>query len=91
MSMHDYSMLDSQLSNADSARTIFVGDLSFFCTEDDLRALFAPVGKILTARIRRGVTGDSLMHGFIAMDTPEAAERAIRTLDGFEFMGRNIR
>lgn len=82
---------DEQLSGLDSARTIFVGDLSYFCNEEDLFTLFAQFGNILTVRVRRGVTGESLMHGFIAMETTEAATMAIATLDGAEFMGRNIR
>ncbi len=84
-------LYEEQLSSLDSARTIFVGDLSYFCNEDDLFNLFSQFGKILTVRVRRGVTGESLMHGFIAMDTAEAAGLAITGLDGMEFMGRNIR
>lgn len=76
---------------ADASRTLFLGDLSYFCTEEDLCAVFAGYGPILTVRVRRGVTGESLMHGFIALDTPEAARQAILDLDGIEFMGRNMR
>ncbi len=76
---------------SDASRTLFIGDLSYFCSEEDLCTLFAPYGRILTVRVRRGVTGESLMHGFIALDTPEAAQRAIIDLDGVEFMGRNMR
>lgn len=82
---------DGQMSALDSSRTLFVGDLSFFCNEEDLFALFAPFGSILTVRVRRGITGESLMHGFIAMELPEAAKTAIGSIDGMEFMGRNIR
>lgn len=76
---------------SDASRTLFIGDLSYFCSEEDLCTLFAPYGRILTVRVRRGVTGESLMHGFIALDTAEAAQRAIVDLDGVEFMGRNMR
>lgn len=75
----------------DASRTLFLGDLSYFCNEEDLCALFSPYGAIMTVRVRRGVTGESLMHGFIAMSTPEAARWAIAEVDGLEFMGRNIR
>jgi RNA recognition motif-containing protein len=78
-------------NEADASRTLFIGDLSYFCTEEDICTLFLPFGQILTVRVRRGVTGESLMHGFIALDTPETALRAITNLDGVEFMGRNIR
>ena len=75
----------------DATRTIFVGDLSYFCTEEDLFNLFSPFGTILTVRVRRGLTGESLMHGFVAFDTPEATRMAIATIDGKEFMGRTIK
>lgn len=72
-------------------RTLFLGDLSYFCTEEDLCGLFRTHGPIMTVRVRRGGSGDSLMHGFVALDSPDMARRAIKDLDGAEFMGRNIR
>jgi RNA recognition motif-containing protein len=75
----------------DASRTLFIGDLSYFCTEEDLCRVFAPYGPILTVRVRRGVTGDSLMHGFVALNSSDAALRAIRDLDRIEFMGRSMR
>jgi RNA recognition motif-containing protein len=81
----------NKLSAIDSSRTLFVGDLSYFCTEENLFALFSTFGSILTVRIRRGISGESLMHGFVALESPEAANAALAALDGVEFMGRNIR
>lgn len=75
----------------DAARTLFVGDLSYFCTDQDLIGLFTPFGPVIKAHVRRGVTGDSLMHGFVAVESPESAQIAIQRLNGYEFMGRNIR
>eukprot|EP00599_Poterioochromonas_sp_BG-1_P007876 CAMPEP_0173150006 /NCGR_PEP_ID=MMETSP1105-20130129/10683_1 /TAXON_ID=2985 /ORGANISM="Ochromonas sp., Strain BG-1" /LENGTH=559 /DNA_ID=CAMNT_0014065019 /DNA_START=360 /DNA_END=2039 /DNA_ORIENTATION=+ len=75
----------------DTSKTLFVGDLSYFCTEEDLLSIFSGYGPILTVRVRRGITGDSLMHGFVALASAESAQRAIRDLDGLEFMGRNMR
>lgn len=73
------------------SRTLFLGDLSFFCSEDDLCALFQRYGPITAVRVRRGVTGESLLHGFIAFQSSEATYLAVRDLDGKEFMGRNMR
>jgi RNA recognition motif-containing protein len=75
----------------EASRTLFIGDLSYFCTEDDLTHLFTPYGPILTVRIRRGVTGDSLMHGFMALSSAEAAQQAIKDMNGLEYMGRNLK
>jgi hypothetical protein len=80
-----------QMPSVEASRTLFVGDLSYFCGEEDLCNLFAQFGPILTVRVRRGVTGESLMHGFIALESAEAAQRAISQLDGIEYMGRNMR
>jgi hypothetical protein len=101
----------SEPDSNDSSRTLFVGDLSYFCTEEDLLSIFSSncsilgssvsnlhffiyflvYGPLLTVRIRRGVTGESLMHGFVALTSTDSALRAIRDLDGVEFMGRNIK
>lgn len=91
MFMYDNYFGDRMESMVDASRTLFLGDLSYFCTEEDLCTLFADYGPILTVRVRRGVTGESLMHGFIALESPDMARRAITDLDGIEFMGRNMR
>lgn len=83
--------LAAELQGSDAFRTLFLGDLSYFCTEEDLCSIFAPFGSISTVRVRRGVTGESLMHGFIALDSHEAAKQAIVELDGKIFMGRSMR
>ena len=79
------------INSSDAYRTLFLGDLSYFCTEEDLCNLFTSYGQISTVRVRRGVTGESLMHGFIALESHEAAKRAITELDGQIFMGRCMR
>jgi RNA recognition motif-containing protein len=89
--MMDSFAFEKPESASEAAKTLFLGDLSYFCTEDDLVLLFSPYGRIMTVRVRRGVTGESLMHGFIAFDSPDSAQRAIQEIDGAEFMGRNIR
>lgn len=70
---------------------LFVGDLSFFTSEADLRRLFAPFGKLKRAEVKRGRFGDSLMHGFVELDVLAGAQRAMQELDGIKFMGRRIR
>jgi hypothetical protein len=69
---------------------LFVGDLSYFCTEDNLLGLFAPYGPVLQVHLRRGVKGNTLMHGYVIVDAHEQALRAVRELDNMEFMGRTM-
>lgn len=86
-----YPVVGSSSSSAAArARTIFVGDLSYFCTEEDLFRLFASAGNILHVSIaRRGET--SLMYGFVELDSMERAERISEEFNGQIYMGRNLR
>ena len=73
------------------SRTLFIGDLSYFCTEDDLCTLLSRYGQITAARVRRGVTGESLLHGFVSFQNAQLLMQAVKDLDGAVFMGRNLR
>lgn len=70
---------------------LFVGDLSFYCNESDLKQLFSPYGKIKRAEIKRGRFGDSLMHGFVELDSITGAQRALEDLNTTKFLGRRLR
>ena len=75
-----------------TARTLFVGDLSFFCDESHLRDLFSSYGEVLNVEIKRGkATGDSLMHGFVELESEPIAELAMNELSNKKFMGRRLR
>lgn len=80
-------MMDEQRAR----RTIFVGDLSFFCSEVDLGPVFAKIGNIVSLEIKRGRHGGSLMHGFVEYDLEASAQNAIAQLNGQKFMGRCMR
>jgi RNA recognition motif-containing protein len=83
---------DSHSGYSNNPLALFVGDLSFFCAEKDLRDLFSNYGTVQRIEIKRGkATGDSLMHGFVEMDSPASVERALNALHGTKFMGRNLR
>ncbi len=75
----------------DGDRTIFLGDLSFFCTENDLLPLCSTYGAVTAIRIRRGNQGKSLLFGFVEYTFPEAARIASVELNGQLFMGRYLR
>ncbi len=72
-------------------KNIFVGNLSFNTSEDELRQLFEPYGQvdrvsILTDR----ETGRSRGFGFVEMANSEEGEKAIAGLNGSQFGGRAI-
>jgi RNA recognition motif-containing protein len=70
---------------------LFIGDLSRFCTEQDLRVHFESYGTIIEAKIIRSGVGKSLRYGFITMDSAEAAQQAMTALDGFVVRGRPLK
>ena len=70
---------------------IFVGNLSFFCEEDDLYGLFNQYTRVLSVRIVRDrKTKRSLMFGFVDIETLHEAKEMVRVLDNNLFMGRNL-
>lgn len=90
--MADYSVGGIGAPQLAVHKTLFVGNLSYFCAESHLYSLFSNYGGVESVEIKRGRdTGDCLMHGFVEMVTFEAAELAANDLKGKKFMGRRIR
>ena len=68
---------------------IYVGNLPFQATADDLREAFAAFGTVTRAQvISDRETGRSRGFGFVEMDS--GAEEAIAGLNGAEFQGRTL-
>jgi RNA recognition motif-containing protein len=61
-------------------------------SEDSLRKLFEQYGEVVSAKIIKDrMTGRSRGFGFVEMSDSEEANEAIRSLDGKEVEGRNLR
>ncbi len=70
---------------------LFVGNLPFSATEESVRALFAPHGKIESlALINDRETGRPRGFGFIEMSNADAAN-AMQALNGKNFEGRDLK
>lgn len=70
---------------------IYVGNLSFKTTDEQLEELFAQYGKVSSVNIIQDrETGRSRGFGFVEMES-EGASNAIEALDGQEFDGRSLR
>src|ERR671919_1780621 len=70
---------------------LFVGNLSFQATEEDLRELFAQAGNVETVRIITDqFTGRPRGFGFVEMATKEEAVKAVEMLNGRLFRDRNL-
>ena len=70
---------------------IFVGNLAFTTTEQDLRQLFEPYGSVDAIRIMTDrETGRSRGFGFVEMPDNRAAQTAIDALNGTSLGGRAL-
>ncbi len=72
-------------------RTLFVGNLSFNITENDLQDAFAVHGTVTEANLMLDrATGRPRGFAFITMSSPEEAQKAIEALNGTILRDRNI-
>jgi len=70
---------------------LYVGNLAYTATEDDVRAHFAQAGTVASvAIIKDRATGRAKGFGFVEMATDEDAQKAIALLNGQQFMGRAL-
>lgn len=74
------------------AKKLYVGNMSYNTTEDDLRDIFSQYGNVLSATIIMDrETRRPKGFGFVEMEENSAADAAISQLDGKEIDGRNLR
>ena len=77
---------------ADGSVEIYVGNLSYDMTEDQLRKEFEAYGKVNSARlITNRFNGKSKGYGFVQMPVREEAENAVAALNDKDIMGRKMR
>ena len=70
---------------------LYVGNLSFDTTENDLQDLFAAYGPVSEVNlITDRMSGRSRGFGFVTMGTPEGAQAAIQALAGKEVGGQAL-
>jgi len=73
-------------------RKLYVGNLSFTATEEELKDYFAQAGTPdSVAIIKDRLTGKSRGFGFVEMSTDDEASEAIEKLDGKDFKGRPLK
>ena len=71
---------------------IYVGNLSYDMTENDLQDLFGEFGAIVKANIISDRdSGRSKGFGFVEMEDSEEGKKAIEELDGQSVKGRNLK
>jgi RNA recognition motif-containing protein len=71
---------------------LYVGNLSYSTTEDDLKTLFTKAGQVASvALITDRDSGNSKGFAFVEMSTQVEAEQAINMLNGFTLADRELR
>ncbi len=79
-------------SIANGKTSLFVGDLSIFCTEQELEKAFSPFGVLLEIKIMRSEeTSRNLSYGFVKFSSPNSAKAAMNELNGVMLCGRQMR
>jgi RNA recognition motif-containing protein len=72
-------------------KKLYVGNISFQATEDDIRELFSKSGEVESVKIITDqFSGKPKGFGFVEMTTEEDAAKAIEALNGTTFMERPI-
>ncbi|MDJ1176058.1 RNA recognition motif domain-containing protein [Roseofilum capinflatum] len=72
--------------------TIYIGNLSYDATEEDLRTVFTDYGSVKRVTLPTDrETGRIRGFGFVDMEDESDEQSAISTLDGAEWMGRQIK
>ena len=70
---------------------IYIGNLSFNVTEDELKGIFTEFGEVSSVKIiTDGYSGRSKGFGFVEMPNQPEAEAAIKELNGSSLKERNI-
>ena len=73
-------------------KNLFVGNMSFQTTEDELSALFKPFGQVTRVHlVMDRETGRARGFAFVEMPNDDEATKAIAALDGKELGGRNLK
>lgn len=73
------------------AKKLYVGNLSYEVTEDELSQLFSQCGQVIGARIIKDkATGRSKGFGFVEMPNDDEATQAVVRMKGHDLKGRPI-
>ena len=71
---------------------IYVGNLAYKTTDEDLQTLFSAHGEVTSARVVTDrISGQSKGFGFVEMPDRDAAQKAIEATNGQDLQGRALR
>ncbi|KAI0395003.1 hypothetical protein F5Y17DRAFT_425613 [Xylariaceae sp. FL0594] len=70
---------------------LYVGNIHFSITEQDLQTVFEPFGELEFVQLQKDDTGRSRGYGFVQFRDADQAREALEKMNGFELAGRPIR
>ncbi|HPD95693.1 MAG: RNA-binding protein [Bacteroidales bacterium] len=71
---------------------IYVGNIAYSMTAEELKELFTPFGNVLSVKIIVDkMSGRSKGYGFVEMESDEDGVKAIQSLNDSQVKGRNIK
>ncbi len=74
-----------------STMRLYVGNISFKASEDDLREMFSEAGEVVSVKlIKDAATGRLRGFGFVEMASEDNGKKAISMFNGKAFMDRSI-
>ena len=68
-----------------ASNKLYVGNLNYQVTEEELREIFSAHGQVLSVNL---IAGKGF--GFVEMDTPDSAQKAKEALNGMDLQGRTM-
>ncbi|RKP38840.1 hypothetical protein BJ085DRAFT_13330 [Dimargaris cristalligena] len=74
-----------------ASRSIYVGNIPWRSTDEQIHELFETFGPVAKCHLPKDPMGRLKGIGFIDMATDEAADKAIEQLNGYSFLGRDLR
>ena len=85
-------VVEKHAARNESLKKLYVGNLPFSTTEEDLREMFEQHGPTVSVRvITDRETGRSRGFGFVEFEEESNAEKALQALNGMDMGGRSLR
>ena len=84
------NMRENKAPNFVGENKLYVGNIAFECSEEDIFELFGSIGTVGDVSLVRDDDGKNRGFGFVTMRTNADGDRAVKELDGVEIKGRNI-
>jgi RNA recognition motif-containing protein len=81
---------NSSSSSSSTSKQLYVGNLPYECSWQDLKDAFKRFGSVSHAEVCETSNGKTTGFGIVAFVKPSSAEQALKSMDGADFQGRSL-